>query len=63
MTYVNSIFGDGQRSATPDQFLACPKNSRNPCFYIDIDPSTPLSKREALQIKNIIKDISIPHNH
>ena len=58
MTYVNSIFGDGHRSAVPDQFLACPKASNNPCFYVNIGPSTPLSKRESMQIKNLIKDIS-----
>lgn len=59
IAYVNSIFGDGHKSAIPDQFLACPKASNNPCFYVNIDPSTPLSKRESMQIKNLIKDISI----
>jgi hypothetical protein len=59
MAYVNSISGDGEKSAIPNQFLACPKLPRNPCFYLHITTSTKLSKRDSMQIINAMKDISI----
>ena len=59
MIYVNAIFGDGEKSTIPDQFLACPKASRNPCFYINVAPSTHLSKAESMQVKKLLVDISI----
>jgi hypothetical protein len=59
MAYVNSIFGDGEKSAIPNQFLACPKLALNPCFYIHIATPTKLSKRDSTQIINAMKDISI----
>ncbi|WP_448683160.1 hypothetical protein [Pseudomonas nicosulfuronedens] len=59
MAYVNSIFGDGEKSAIPNQFLACPKPPRNPCFYIHIATPIQLSKRESIQIIKAMKDISI----
>jgi len=59
MAYVNSIFGDGENSAIPNQFLACPKLAPNPCFYIHIATPTKLSKRDSTQIINSMKDISI----
>lgn len=61
MAYANSIFGDGEKSAIPNQFLACPKPALNPCFYIHITTPTKLSKRDLSQIINTMKDISINH--
>ncbi|MBD9503194.1 hypothetical protein IB256_20565 [Pseudomonas sp. PDM17] len=59
MAYVNSIFGDGEKSAIPNQYLVCPKLPHNPCFYIHIATPTKLSKRDSMQIINTMKDISI----
>ncbi|MDN6859218.1 hypothetical protein QO207_21715 [Pseudomonas sp. CAN2814] len=59
MAYVSSIFGDGERSVIPQQFLTCPNLPRSPCFYIHISTPTQLSKGDSIQIINAMKDISI----
>lgn len=59
MAYINTTFGDGEKITAPDQFFICPNESKNPCFYINIDQTIHLSTSESKRIQQILSDISM----
>ncbi|WP_155888014.1 MULTISPECIES: hypothetical protein [Cupriavidus] len=63
IAYVNSLFGDGEKSAIPEYFLVCPEVPGFSCFSMEIGNINRLTKNEVFCIINILEDLKIIINN
>lgn len=57
ISYVNSQFGDGQRTNSPDFFMICPENSQLTCMSLEFSENIRLSPKERRLIMIRLRDI------
>lgn len=59
IAYVKSVFGETQKSPTPDSFYICPETTEYPCFSLTFDSEGSLKEKEALEIPLELSGIAI----
>jgi hypothetical protein len=61
IAYVNSIFGDQERSDIPDYFMICPDKGELACFSFEIE-KTRLREKESDRIPELLHGINIANS-
>jgi hypothetical protein len=58
IAYINSIFGDGIKTASPEYFLVCPESDDMTCFSLEVRNKIRLTQIERKAIAKLLSKIS-----
>jgi len=58
IAYINSIFGDGIKTASPEYFLVCPESDDMTCFSMEVKSKFKLTKIEKKEILKLLSNIN-----